>query len=193
MPLIVANTVLMVATAVFAETYISFLGLGDPSTISWGKLIQNSLEGDAVFHSAWWAIIPPGLCVTIVILACTMMGQSMEDSLNPRLKVGHLSVRRFRMRPLVGRPTRQPVTTPILEAQDLHVWFDLGNDRELHPVQGVNFALGESERMGLVGESGCGKTTTILALMGLLPPNASVAGQGAARRRRHHGQAARIP
>ena len=45
MPLIVANTVLMVATAVFAETYISFLGLGDPSTISWGKLIQNSLDG----------------------------------------------------------------------------------------------------------------------------------------------------
>jgi peptide/nickel transport system permease protein len=39
-----------------------------------------------------------------VILACTMMGQSMEDSLNPRLKVGHLSVRRFRIRPLVGRP-----------------------------------------------------------------------------------------
>jgi peptide/nickel transport system permease protein len=104
MPLIVANTVLMVATAVFAETYIAFLGLGSPSEISWGKLIQNSLEGDAVFHSAWWAIIPPGLCVTVVILACTMMGQAMEDSLNPRLKVGHLSVKRFRLRPLVGRP-----------------------------------------------------------------------------------------
>ena len=45
MPLIVANTVLMVAIAMFAETYISFLGLGDPATISWGKLIQNSLHG----------------------------------------------------------------------------------------------------------------------------------------------------
>ncbi len=69
------------------------------------------------------------------------------------------------------------MTTPILEAQDLHVWFDLGKGRELHPVQGVNFALGASERMGLVGESGCGKTTTILALMGLLPPNATVGGK----------------
>ena len=69
------------------------------------------------------------------------------------------------------------MSQPILEAQDLHVWFDLGHDRELHPVQGVNFALGESERMGLVGESGCGKTTTILALMGLLPPNASIPGK----------------
>ena len=69
------------------------------------------------------------------------------------------------------------MSRPILEAEDLHVWFDLGHDGELHPVQGVSFDLGESERMGLVGESGCGKTTTILALMGLLPPNASVHGK----------------
>ncbi len=102
-PLIVANTVLTIATAIFAETYISFLGLGDPSAISWGKLIQNSLTGGAVFHSAWWAIIPPGACVTVVILACTMVGQALEDSLNPRLRVGHLSVRRFRMRPFSAR------------------------------------------------------------------------------------------
>jgi peptide/nickel transport system permease protein len=102
-PLLVANTVLTIATAVFAETYISFLGLGDPSTISWGHLIQNSLTGGAIFHKAWWAIIPPGLCVTIVILAATMLGQAMEDALNPRLRVGHLSVRRFRLRPLQGR------------------------------------------------------------------------------------------
>jgi peptide/nickel transport system permease protein len=102
-PLLVANTVLTIAIALFAETYISFLGLGDPSKISWGRLIQNSLTGGAVFHKAWWAIIPPGLCVTVVILAATMMGQAMEDALNPRLRVGHLSVRRFRLRPLRGQ------------------------------------------------------------------------------------------
>jgi peptide/nickel transport system permease protein len=102
-PLLIANTVLTIATAIFAETYISFLGLGDPSSISWGRLIQNSLVGGAIFHDAWWAIIPPGLCVTLLILACTIMGQSIEDALNPRLKVGHLAVRRFRLRPLQGR------------------------------------------------------------------------------------------
>jgi peptide/nickel transport system permease protein len=98
-PLLVANTVLTVATAIFAETYIAFLGLGDPSAISWGKLIQNSLSGGAIFENAWWAIVPPGFLVTLVILACTMIGQSMEDALNPRLRVGHLSVHRFRVRP----------------------------------------------------------------------------------------------
>jgi peptide/nickel transport system permease protein len=101
-PLLVANAVLMVAYAIFAETFITFLGLGDPSRISWGKLIQNAFNGDAVLNDAWWAIIPPGVCVVLVILACTMLGQSMEDALNPRLKVGHLSVRRFRLRPLRG-------------------------------------------------------------------------------------------
>ena len=55
-----------------------------------------------MLNSAWWAIVPPGVCVTVVILACTMMGQSMEDALNPRLRVGHLAVRRFRLRPLHG-------------------------------------------------------------------------------------------
>jgi oligopeptide/dipeptide ABC transporter ATP-binding protein len=61
--------------------------------------------------------------------------------------------------------------------RDLHVWFDLPNGAELHAVQGVRFDLGEGERLGLVGESGCGKTTAILAMMGLLPPSASIAGQ----------------
>jgi len=102
-PLLIANTVLMIALAVFLETYIAFLGLGDPSTISWGKLIENSFLGNAVLNNAWWAVVPPGLAVTVVILACTMVGQSMEDALNPRLKVGHLAVRRFRMRPLHGK------------------------------------------------------------------------------------------
>ena len=66
---------------------------------------------------------------------------------------------------------------PLLQVENLHVWFDLEGGRELHAVQGVGLELNEGDRMGLVGESGCGKTTTILAVMGLLPPSASVAGQ----------------
>jgi peptide/nickel transport system ATP-binding protein len=65
---------------------------------------------------------------------------------------------------------------PVLQVEGLHVWFDIRGG-ELHAVQGVDFALRPGERMGLVGESGCGKTTTILALMGLLPSSASVAGR----------------
>jgi oligopeptide/dipeptide ABC transporter ATP-binding protein len=69
------------------------------------------------------------------------------------------------------------VSTSLLEVEDLNVWFDLPNGRTLHPVQGVSFAIEPGTRLGMVGESGCGKTTTVLALMGLLPPTASVSGR----------------
>jgi peptide/nickel transport system ATP-binding protein len=64
----------------------------------------------------------------------------------------------------------------LLSVRDLQVWFDLPHGGRLHAVQGVRFDLEEGERLGLVGESGCGKTTALLALMGLLPPTAEVAG-----------------
>ena len=67
--------------------------------------------------------------------------------------------------------------TPVLTIEDLHVWFELPNNKELHAVQGISFELDPGERLGLVGESGCGKTTAILAMMGLLPPTASAAGK----------------
>jgi oligopeptide/dipeptide ABC transporter ATP-binding protein len=69
------------------------------------------------------------------------------------------------------------VSAPLLQVEDLHVWFDLQDGGELHAVQGVGFTLERGERLGLVGESGCGKTTTALAIMGLLPPSASAAGR----------------
>ncbi|MGH2996874.1 MAG: ABC transporter ATP-binding protein [Gaiellaceae bacterium] len=69
------------------------------------------------------------------------------------------------------------MSEPLLRVEDLHVWFDLEGGGELHAVQGVSFDLDEGERFGLVGESGSGKTTTILAVMGLLPPSASVSGR----------------
>ena len=65
----------------------------------------------------------------------------------------------------------------LLETEDLQVWFDLPGGGTLHAVQGVSLGLERGERLGLVGESGCGKTTTALALMGLLPANATVSGR----------------
>ena len=65
----------------------------------------------------------------------------------------------------------------LLEVENLHVLFELEGGRELHAVQGVSLSLEPGERLGLVGESGCGKTTSVLGVLGLLPPSASVAGR----------------
>jgi peptide/nickel transport system permease protein len=102
-PLLIANTVLTIAVAIFDETALAFLGLGDPSKISLGKMIENAFQRAAISTGAWWAIVPPGVLVAVIILACSLLGGAIEDALNPRLRVAHLSARTFRLRPLVGR------------------------------------------------------------------------------------------
>jgi peptide/nickel transport system permease protein len=102
-PLLIANTVLTIAVAIFDETALAFLGLGDPSRISLGKVIENAFQRAAISSGAWWAIVPPGVLVALLILACSLIGQALEESLNPRLRVAHLSAHTFRLRPLVGR------------------------------------------------------------------------------------------
>jgi peptide/nickel transport system permease protein len=102
-PLLIANTVLTIAVAIFDETALAFLGLGDPSRISLGKVIENAFQRAAISSGAWWAIVPPGALVAIIILACSLVGGALEDTLNPRLRVAHVSARTFRLRPLVGR------------------------------------------------------------------------------------------
>jgi peptide/nickel transport system permease protein len=102
-PLLIANTVLTIAVAIFDETALSFLGLGDPSRISLGKVIENAFQRAAISSGAWWAIVPPGALVALVILSCSLIGGALEEMLNPRLRVAHVSARTFRLRPLVGR------------------------------------------------------------------------------------------
>ena len=102
-PLLIANTVLTIAVAIFDETALAFLGLGDPSRISLGKMIENAFQRAAISAGAWWAIVLPGIVIVLLILGCTLMGQALEDTLNPRLRVAHIGARTFRLRPLVGR------------------------------------------------------------------------------------------
>ena len=65
----------------------------------------------------------------------------------------------------------------VLELRGLHVWFDAPDGRSAHAVRGVDLSVSPGERVGVLGESGCGKTTMILAAMGLLPSFASVGGR----------------
>ena len=60
-------------------------------------------ERTAIAAGAWWAIVPVGFAIAAVIVGCFLLGQAVEDALNPRLRVAHLALRPWRMRPLVGR------------------------------------------------------------------------------------------
>jgi peptide/nickel transport system permease protein len=85
-PLIFANTVLIVAVAILSEAALSFLGLGDPTRISWGTMLENAFESGAPSAEAWWYVIPPGLCITMLVLSVAMLGYLFEEYVNPRLR-----------------------------------------------------------------------------------------------------------
>jgi peptide/nickel transport system permease protein len=85
LPLIFANTVLIVAVAILAEAGLSFLGLGDPTHISWGTMIENAFDSGAPSAGAWWYIVPPGLCITVLVFTIGLIGYVFEQHVNPRL------------------------------------------------------------------------------------------------------------
>jgi peptide/nickel transport system permease protein len=85
-PLILANTTLTVPVAILSETTLSFLGLGDPTRASWGKMLNESFDAGALSRNAWWYYLPPGLAIMGVVLAFTLCGQALEEILDPRLK-----------------------------------------------------------------------------------------------------------
>ena len=86
LPLIVANTVLVVAGCILAEATLSFIGLGDPNRISWGSMLHFAFASGAIGRQAWWYFLPPGLGILLVVLGFTLVGQALERITNPRLR-----------------------------------------------------------------------------------------------------------
>jgi peptide/nickel transport system permease protein len=84
--LILAQTTLTVPVAILSETTLSFLGFGDPSRPSWGKMLEEAFAQGALTQEAWWWYIPPGVCIVLVVLAFTLCGRALEEILDPRLR-----------------------------------------------------------------------------------------------------------
>jgi peptide/nickel transport system permease protein len=83
-PIIVLAS-LMVATAILLESSLSFLGLGDPNLISWGYMVG---AGRTVVRQAWWITVFPGVAILLSVLALNLIGEGLNDALNPRLAKG---------------------------------------------------------------------------------------------------------
>ena len=179
LPLMLANMVLVISLAILSESTLAFLGLGDPTVISWGQMLNYAFGRGAVSAGAWWALLPPGFAIVWVVLGTTLLGTALEDALNPRLKRHHLETPGAdvaRDRAVTPAPVAlEGASAPILSVRDLTIEFDAPGG-PLRAVDGVSFDLRRGETLGLVGESGCGKTTTVLGILRLLPPGGRVVG-----------------
>jgi|HubBroStandDraft_2_1064218.scaffolds.fasta_scaffold159846_2 peptide/nickel transport system permease protein len=84
-PFILVQGTLTVASAILTETTLTFLGLGNPTDVSWGAIINQAFFQGAVSAGAWWYILPPGFAILIVVLGFTLIGRAIENILNPRI------------------------------------------------------------------------------------------------------------
>ncbi|MHA1768835.1 MAG: ABC transporter permease [Candidatus Thorarchaeota archaeon] len=85
-PILFANITLGVVGAILSEAGLSFLGLTDPEDPSWGRMLADARTGGAFSTGAWWVVLFPGLMITILSLAFTFVGHTLDQVLNPRLR-----------------------------------------------------------------------------------------------------------
>ncbi|MEM3381901.1 MAG: ABC transporter permease [Candidatus Bathyarchaeia archaeon] len=87
LPLAYATVALSIPGAIMAEAALSFLALGDPDTPSWGRMFYSAHSFGAFQRLAWWWVVPPGVAITLLSLSFVFIGTTIDEVLNPRLRV----------------------------------------------------------------------------------------------------------
>ncbi|MFJ3327483.1 dipeptide/oligopeptide/nickel ABC transporter permease/ATP-binding protein [Streptomyces griseus] len=197
-PVMVFATV-MVAEAIIFEASLSFIGAGvqDPDP-SWGSVLAYGRQ--ILLAGGWWATFFPGLALLITVLALNILSEGLTDaSAAPKSARAPVAPATTAPDPVEAAATvdidaalaklarhidaTEPTITPVrADADELLVVRDLAirfPDRygDIPVVDRLNVTVHEGETLGLVGESGCGKSITSLAVMGLLARNAEVSGE----------------
>ena len=173
-PIIIQSSVFMGAT-VFVTAALSILGVGeDVGSPSWGAMLHDAFTNVYVSPTH---IVYPGLAIALTVLSFNLVGDGLRDALGvdrgnlyssrvslgiTRASVASSARRRTRDR---GSVTEE---APLLQIEGLTVEIRLRGDR-LRVVEGVSLALDRGQVLGLVGESGAGKTVTAMSVMRLLP------------------------
>lgn len=85
LPQVFVHGAFCVAWAITTEASISFLGFGDPHSISWGTILHDVFSS-MVMYKTWWWFLPPGLCIILLVMAFYLVGRSVEEVANPRLR-----------------------------------------------------------------------------------------------------------
>ena len=173
-PPVLIQAALLASSALLVESGLAFLGLGvQPPEASWGGLVSDA---STAINTQPWLLVPSGLVIVVTALAFGVVGDTARDLVADR---SELAARSWRQLITRVRRSANPVETKDVDTQLLvHVRgleVAAGDNRLVH---GVDLDVRAGEIIGLVGESGCGKTMTISALLRLLPPGVTMSAAG---------------
>ena len=177
LPVIVIAMSTTVGWMILETAGLSFLGLGSqPPQADLGSMLG---EARSAMISHPHTSIVPGLMIFLIVMSINLLGDGVRDALDPRLRSGALS--RPRATTLVRRQGDiPPATDDLLAIQDLRTEFHIGR-RNYRAVGGVSLAVRHGECLGVIGESGSGKSVTALSVMGLVASPPGVITGGAVR------------
>ena len=154
--------------ALLAEAGLSFLGVGiQPPRSSWGGMLSKA---STYVYQQPFLVLPPGLAISAVVLTLNMLGDGIRDQLGaglrrpPRPRRSRRSSRRVEVSGPDGSDSSM-----LVEVAGLSVAFPGDDGAAVQVVSDVSFRIGRGEIVGLVGESGCGKSVTAMSLLGLVP------------------------
>jgi len=172
---IIVQISLFASVALVVQTGLSYLGLGiQPPAPSWGGMIadaQQVLIGDP------WQLVPPGVIVALTVLAFGLLGDSVRDALQEHRAGRGISKAVFREVPSTSsaedRSTQPSDPDTVLAIRDLTITTTSGPEPR-NIVTSMDLDLRQGEILGIVGETGCGKSVTMLAALGLLPSGLAV-------------------
>lgn len=170
---VIVQTSLAAGGALMIDAGLSYLGLGTaPPAPSWGNMIT---EASTVIDRQPWLLVPPGLTLALATIALGLLGDSLRDANADRTRLP-------RPRPA---PREHPAVAPsVAQPPDQTATLSLRNLQVRLPMAGglttvieqIDLDIAKGETVGLVGESGCGKSITSSAIVGLLPANAATSG-----------------
>ena len=163
-PLITLFPFLLVG-AIGSLAALDYLGFGLPDGApSWGELLQQA----QAFRHAWWLVLWPSLALFVVMLLGVFVGEALRDAFDPK-PLSALDAESRRGRDSApSAPSAAGGGEAALRIEDLRVSFDTAQG-ELRAVDGVSLSLAPGETLGLVGESGCGKSVTAMSVLRLVP------------------------
>jgi peptide/nickel transport system permease protein len=170
---VIARASLLAAVALGVQTGLSFLKLlvADPAP-SWGGMVA---DGTSVLLLHPWLIVPPGAAIAVTMLALSLLGDAVRDT---AVESWSVPVRTRRAAAKAAPASAEPAPQAearLLTVAHLSVGFP-GPEQDLRVVEDVTFDIAAGEIVGIVGESGCGKSVTISAIVGLLPGSGRIEG-----------------
>lgn len=179
LPLMLASFIGAVTMGIYTIMALEVLGLGNNVIPTLGMMIFWSQRFSAVLRGMWWWWSPPIVAIALIFIGLYLLSSGLDRFINPNIP----HMRRRSRHGLAVEPasanTIVPPTDPqaVLQVKNLRVVYDTPNG-QVKAVDDVSFTLSSGERMGLIGESGSGKTTMATAVMRLSrPPARIVAGQ----------------